>query len=203
MALLKGAVTARRFRVHGELPEGWRERFRDRLNAMAFREPASSTGKEELEGWVQVHNLLDTSFDDFNQWLYNSFAVFALRVDKKALPARLLRAHVDKMCREWAEERGIERVPSAKKREIKEALEEEWLRRSLPKVAITEVVWNLDEGYLLIDSLSEGVGDRIRKRFHRTFGLELQPFSPLDYVKDAAQREAILASAPSNPGGEA
>jgi recombination associated protein RdgC len=203
MALMKGAMTTRRYRVHGALPEGWRERFRDRLNAMAFREPPTSTGKEEIEGWVQVHNLLDTSFDDFNQWLYNSFAVFSLRVDKKSLPGKLLRATVDKKCREWAEERGLEKVPTAKKREIKEALEAEWLSRMLPRVALTEVVWNLDEGYVLIDSLSDSVGDRFRKRFHRTFGLELQPFSPLDHFDDDTVRDALLATSPAVFGGEA
>ena len=89
MGLLTGGMTVRRFRVAGELPTGWRESFRERLDKMAFREPPTRMGKEEVEGWVQVHNLLDTSFEDFNKWLYNDYAVFALRVDKKSLPAKL------------------------------------------------------------------------------------------------------------------
>lgn len=203
MALLTGAMTVRRFRVHGALPEGWRDRFRERLQAMAFQEPAGRQGKEEVEGWVRVDNLLETSFADFNMWLFDRFAVFALRVDKKSLPAKLVKATVEQRCRQWAEKAGVERVPAAKKKEIKEALEEEWLQRALPRVAVTELVWNVDEGYVVIDALSEAIGDRVRKRFHRTFGLELHPWSPLDYLGDRALSDRLLATTPSLSGGEA
>ncbi len=203
MGLMSGAMTVRRFRVAGTPGDGWRERFRERLNAMAFRESPTSTGKEEHEGWVQVHNLLFTSFDDFNVWLYGNFAVFALRVDKKTVPAKLLKATVELELKKWCEENGLERAPSSKKKQLKEALEEEWLKRALPRVGLTELVWNLEEGYVVIDSLSDGIADRVRKRFHRTFGYELLPWSPLDYTNDSSLNEALLATVPTAPGGEA
>jgi recombination associated protein RdgC len=182
VGILQGALTVRRFRVVGTVPDGWRESFRDRLEEHAFREPLKEMGKEEVEGWVQVHNLLDTSFDDYNRWLYNNYAVFALRVDKKSLPTRLLNAHVQKRVEAWCAERGVERCPTKQKKEIKEQLEAEWLTRAFPRVAVTECCWNLTEGWLLLGSLSEGAADRFRKRFLRTFGLKLLPFSPLDWV---------------------
>ena len=84
MAILTGAMTVTRLRVlEPGLHEGWRDLYRDRLNEHAFREPPQGVGREEVEGWCQVHNLLDTEFDDFNMWLYQDWAVFALRVDKK------------------------------------------------------------------------------------------------------------------------
>ena len=84
MSVLSGMLTARRFRVVGDLPSHWRESFRDRLNDHAFQSLMEELGKEEKEGWVQVHNLLDTQFDDFNRWLYGDYLVFALRVDKRS-----------------------------------------------------------------------------------------------------------------------
>ena len=48
---------------------------------------------------------------------------------------------------------------------------------------------------------SEKTIDRIRKRFSRSFGLDLVPWSPLDAVRSPDLREALLASAPE--GGEA
>ncbi len=173
----------RRFRVVGAVPDGWRELYRDKLEEFAFREPTTDMGKEEVEGWVQVHNLLDTSFADHSRWLYNNYAVFAIRVDKKSLPTKLLNAHVQKKVEAWCAERGVERCPSKQKKEIKEALEAEWLARAFPRVATTECSWNLNEGWLLLGTLSEGGADRFRKRFLRTFGLKLVPFSPLDWVE--------------------
>jgi DNA recombination-dependent growth factor C len=201
MGLLNGGVTARRFRVVGDLPDAWRDQFRERLTKNAFREPPTRVAKEEIEGWVRVQNLLDTDFDDFNLWLFQAFAVFSLRVDKKVLPGKLLSAHVDKKCREWARERGVERVPASVRKEIKEKMETEWLDRAFPRVAVTELAWNVTEGWALIGTTSEKTIDRIRKRFSRTFQLDLVPWSPLDAVKTVDVREALLASAPS--GGEA
>ena len=66
MSLLAGNLTVSRLRVlEPELHDGWRELYRDRLDEFAFRAPPTGIGKEEVEGWCQVHNLLDTSFEDF------------------------------------------------------------------------------------------------------------------------------------------
>ncbi|MEQ1501193.1 MAG: recombination-associated protein RdgC [Myxococcota bacterium] len=197
MGVMSGAMTVARFRVLGELPSGWREAYRDKLNQYAFREPPNGMGKEEVEGWVQVHNLLDTTFDDFNRWLYDEVALFALRVDKKRLPAKLFKATLDKRCQAWAAEREVERVPTAIRQEIKDELEHEWLARTLPTVATTEAAWHLGQGWLLIHSLSETVADRYRKRFFRTFGLKLIPWSPLDFLNDRHLVEDLLSKAPS------
>jgi len=204
MGLFAGALTARRFRVVGELPKsGWRDVVRERLDAFAFREPVGRVGKEEIEGWVLVQNLLDTSFQDFERWLFDPWVVFALRVDKKALPAKLFRATVEKRCEAWCRERGVERCPASAKKEIQERLEEEWLDRALPRVALTEIAWNVQTGQVLVGGLSSSVAERVRKRFHRTFGLELHPWSPLDGLDDPGLAERLLGSTPAVFGGVA
>ena len=196
MGIVSGSLTVARFRVVGELPEGWRETYRARLNDEAFRDPPQGQGKEEVEGWVQVHNLLDTSFEDFNQWLYNDVALFALRVDKKRLPTKLFRATVDKRKRAWCEEHQRDRCPRAIVDEIKDDLEKEWLARALPSVSVTECAWSLNGQWMIVHSLSESIADRFRKRFHRTFGMKLVPWSPLDWLHDAGAVDSLMNIAP-------
>lgn len=196
MAILNGALTVRRFRVLGDLPSGPRESWRDLLNEHAFHESPVERGKEEAEGWVQVHNLLDTAFEDSTRWLLDPYLIFALRVDKKSLPAKFFNATLAKRCEAWTTENQVERCPAAVRARIKEELEDEWLKRTLPRVAVTECVWNIDAGWLLVHSQSDGVADRIRKRFLRTFGLELAPWSPLDWLDDHDLSESLIASAP-------
>jgi DNA recombination-dependent growth factor C len=190
-------MTVARFRVVGARPDGWRDAFRDRLEEHAFRDPPQGIGKEEVEGWVQIHNLLDTSFTDFNRWLYQDVALFALRVDKKRLPAKLFRATLDKRCAAWAAEREVDRCPASVRTELKDQLEAEWLKRTLPSVSVTEVAWSLEREEVLLHSLSEGVADRFRKRFYRTFGLKTVPVSPLDWLGTRKQVDALLSKAPS------
>lgn len=198
MAIMKGAMTTRRFRVEGDIPEDFREFFRKHLRDNAFREPAVPQGKEEVAGWVELPNLLDTSFHDFNTWLHNDYVVFALRVDKKTLPARLVRATLEKKVQAWCQERDVERCPRSVKDELREALESEWLRRVLPRVKVTEIAWNMTQRYAVVHSTSETVCDRVRRRFHRTFGLQLVPWSPLDFLEDEAQCDALMSTAPSS-----
>jgi DNA recombination-dependent growth factor C len=196
-------MTVRRFRVVGDVPDGFRDKYRARLREYAFEEPPQGAGKEEVEGWVEVHNLLDADFSDFNRWLYNDLAVFALRVDKKVLPAKLFQAHLAKRCDGWREQNDAERCPPAVRRALQEELEAEWLKRTLPRVTVYECCWNLGQGWLLLHSLSETAADRFRKRFHRTFGLELAPWSPLDWLPDDADvADRLLASTPATSAAE-
>jgi len=197
MGILSGALTARRFKVVGDVPEAFRDVYREQLGQFAFRDPPNEPGKAEIEGWVQTHNLLDASFDDLNRWLYDPYALFALRIDKKVLPANLLKATVEKECTKWCAEKGVERCPNAVKTEIKERIEDEWLRRTLPKVRVTELCWNMRDQWLVLHSLSESVADRVRKRFHQTFGLRLVPWSPLDWMSDEATVEGLLGTMPA------
>ena len=196
MGIMGGAMTVARFRVVGDLPGEWREQFRDGLNKYAFREPPTDQGKEEVEGWVQVHNLLESSFDDFNRWLYDDYAVFALRVDKKRLPAKLFRATLEKKVQAWCVEKEVERCPASVKTDLKDALEKEWLARTLPSVAVLEAAWSFSGRYLLLQSLSEAKADRFRKRFLQTFGLRLIPWSPLDFLGDRESVERLTQHAP-------
>ncbi|MBW1879267.1 MAG: recombination-associated protein RdgC [Deltaproteobacteria bacterium] len=197
MGILSGVLTVRRFRVLGEVPEGFRESYRERLNAYAFREPPNEQGKQEIEGWAQVHNLLDTDFGDQNRWLYEPYALFALRIDKKVLPARWLRATVDKECERWCADRNQERCPPPVRAEIRDRVEQEWLRRILPQVRVAEVSWNMQEGFAVVQSLSEATLERVRRRFYQTFGLRLVPWSPLDWMEDLGTVEALVTATPA------
>ncbi len=203
MGILPGSLSVSRLRVlDPELREGWRELFRERLGEHAFREPPQGIGREEVEGWCQVHNLLDTSFDDVNRWLIDDWAVFALRIDKKRLPARLVRAMLDKRCQAWAAERGLERCPASARSELKDALEEELLARTLPTVRVVELAWSLSGGWVVVHNCGDAMIDRVRKRFYRTFGKRLVPWSPLDWLASAERVEELLSLGPSLGGVE-
>ncbi len=190
MGILKGAVTVRRYRVDGAPPEGFRAYFPECLQAFAFTDPASKTSKQERSGWVLMRNLLDTDFHDLDALLVtDTYAAFQLRVDRKALPAKLFKAHLEKRIEAWCDEHGREHAPRGVKDELKEQLEFEWLARALPRVQTTEVTWHLTDGYVLFHSLSTQANDRFRKLFLQTFGLRLVPHNPLDMLIDSLADE--------------
>lgn len=184
MGILKGPMTVRRYRVKGEAPEGFRMKYSDALEAHAFREPGSLTHREEVVGWVESENMLYQNFGDINRWFLEPYALFSLRLDKKVLPIKWVRALRDQRVREWCEGKGQENAPSSVKRDIKDAVETQLLAKTLPRVQLTEVCWNIDECWLLFNSQSVRVNDIFRKRFHATFGLELHAEHPLEWLPE-------------------
>ena len=145
-----------------------------------------------------MHNLLDANFDDFNIWLYGNYALFALRVDKSRCRPSSSRRRCKSVAKLEPRENEVERCPSSVKAELKDALEREWLKNALPRVALTEACWSIDNGYLVLHSLSEGTAERFRKRFFRTFGLTLVPWSPLDFLEKSEDVETIMSSSPAS-----
>lgn len=163
------------------------------------------TRSEEIEGWVLTQNLLDTDFSNQEKWLYNQYLAAALRVDKKTLPARLVKAMLEKRIKAWCEEHRRERAPASVRTELKELLEDELYGRTLPRVAVFEFCWNLVENWVIYFNTSEGPNDRFRKRFRDTFGLPLVPFSPLDLLEDRpdlSQGLEITGLSDLRPGAE-
>ena len=203
MGILSGALTVRRFRVVGEVREGFRETYRDALNNYAFMQPPNGIGKEKVEGWVRVHNLLDTDFSDLNEWLYDPYAIFCFREDKKTLPARLFKATLEKQAEAWCAERGVDSCPPGILSSLRDELERKWLKRVLPSTAVTEVCWEMNKGFALVHTTSENRLDRIRKRFFQTFGLQLVAWSPLDWLESKEAAQTLMSTAPMGAGGEA
>ncbi len=194
-------MTVRRFRVDGELPSDWRSTFGPALSEHAFPESPTPRGGEEVEGWVLVGDLLANRFDDLNRWQFDDWLIFALRVDKKRLPAKLFTATLNRRCEAWCVDRGTESCPASVRTELKDALEDEWYARALPTVAVTEAAWELSTGTVWLHSLSDSVADRFRKRFLRTFQRTLVPWSPLDFLTSTADVERLMATAPGELGG--
>lgn len=199
MGLLTSRMSVTRFRVTGDLPDRPLSDFlRDRLAEYAFKDPPQGIGREEVEGWAEVPQLLDTDFADINTWLHNDIAVFGLRIDKKRLPPLLFKATLNKRCQDWCTEHGLERCPASVRAQVRDLLEEEWLRRQLPSVKLIEIAWRITDRQVLVHARSETVLDRVRKRFFRTFGLRLSSSSPLDALRsDPEQLDALIQSAPT------
>jgi len=193
MALLTARLTARRFRVVGrELPEGFREIFRDRLNEFGFTEPPVPD-KSEVQGWTLIDDLTQSDFEEFNQWFVGDWILLGLRIDKRVLPAKKFRAVLNRKCADWCKEKEIDRCPASVRTDLKDALESEWLRKVMPRTQTHEIGWNIQTNRVYVSTHGDTACDIIRKRFFRTFGMKMVEFSPLDWISDDAMVEQIIS----------
>ena len=203
MGILKGALTVRRYTVSGDPPENFRESYTESLQKKAFYGSSSATFQGEASGWALHHNLLDTDFSDQNKWLFQRYILGMLRVDKKQLPAKLFRAHLDQRCAAWCQEHGRDRCSPTAKAEIRETLTIEMLAKTLPSVRTVEFCWNLLDSWVLFHSTSQSMNDKFITLFYETFGLKLSVISPVDFVEDPATLTFMESCGVSNLRGSA
>ena len=184
MGLLKGNLSFRRYRVVGELPSGFRDRYIEAVQKNAFRENLEARTTDDNIGWVNLTDPDNTAFD-LNALFYNQYLVASLRMDRKRVPAKLLAILHQRRCREVMEAKGVERLSASHKRDLKEALEEELLRRALPTVAVHDMAWDLDGREVRFFCTSSGVNDLFQAYFKDTFGLDLVRLSMTHWLEQA------------------
>ncbi len=195
MGFLKGRLTFRRYRVIDPLPDDFRDQFEQALTEHAFREKSAISKGEETVGWVRSDNLLETDFSNRDKWLYTHYAMAAMRMDKKVLPTPLVRAMIEKRVEAWCEENGRAKAPASVRSDIRLNIENDLLARTLPTVKVVNFCWNLPEGWILFENTSDRVNDRFRTLVRNSFGVGLEPFSPLDFLVDAPELVDPLAAA--------
>jgi len=193
MGLLTGALSFRRYRVVGDLPPDFRDRFLDAIAAHTLRENDRARSKEENLGWAAITDPGDMDLF-LNKFLYNNFLVLSMRVDKKRVPGKYLKIQVDRRVRDSMKAKGLERIGAAHRRELKEAVEEELLGRALPVVAVYDMAWDILKGEVWFFATSDPVHDLFRGLFLETFKLEIARIQLSDWLIPAVSREELSAA---------
>jgi recombination associated protein RdgC len=194
MGLLAGAMSFRRYRVLGALPDGFRDLYIESIGRFAFRENDRARSKEDNIGWVAITDAADIDLF-LNKFLYNNFLVLSMRIDKKRVPGKYLKIQVDRKVRETMEARGLQRVGAAHKRELKEAVEEDLLARALPVVAVFDMAWDIHRNEVWFFGTSDLVNDHFRALFKDTFGLEIMRIQLSDWIMPPFSREELASLA--------
>ncbi|GIW71067.1 MAG: hypothetical protein KatS3mg102_0609 [Planctomycetota bacterium] len=198
-----------RYQVEGR-PGGGIEAVVERLERNRFLPLEEAVEEEERTGWITVEHLLDTAFRPEKVQL-GPYLVFALRRDRRRVPAALLRAHL--RMEELAHQSVAGRPFGARqRREVKARLRDELIRKVLPAAASWPVVWRPRERLLWFGTLAAKANELFAALFERTFELKLSPLGPAALARRlggeapelaarlAALRPAVLhAPAPAEP----
>jgi hypothetical protein len=187
------SFTARRFRIEGDLPSVNDASFTKRLLDRRFQ--PLSPNEERSFGWVTADNCLDSRFSD-ESVARGPAAVFSLRIDKRRVNGRLLRAMMDLELRGRRKdvEKNAEgvagvggpdgaRKPSARKSreektELRRALTEELMRNTTPTMDVYTVIVYPRERMVLFGSLSKASNEVFRTLFADTFDVTLSALTP-------------------------
>lgn len=188
MGLVSGGLNGHRFRITTPLPEGFRDVYLENVRDYAFEDQPTAT--EPVMGWVDVFEPANTSFE-LNTFLFDHFVALSMRLDKKAVNGRYFKIALQRRFDEVMEERGLEKLNKEDKEAIKDALEADLLSRALPSVGIHDLVWDVNNGEVIVFATSEPVLELFRGLVVDTFGAKLRPERMVDWLHDKLDANEI------------
>lgn len=192
MGALSGSISTSAYYVDGALEDGFRERFVEAMARHGFTDISVESEDSESWGWVNIHNPFDTELRiDTVHW--GSYFLFGLRQDVLRVPAALFGLYLKQRFEAFKTEFGKDRLTKSEKENMKELLERELRRKTLPSIKVHDVAWNLDRGELWLFGTNKGVREQFEARFDQTFGLNLIPRNPYSLLERRGLDDAALA----------
>jgi hypothetical protein len=205
------SLSARRYRIEGDFPSIGDDAFAQRLVDKAFQ--PLTAHEERAFGWVTADNCLDARFQA-GSVARGPCAIFSMRVDKRRVNGRLLRAMIDLEMRGRKKdvERDAEgaatgpqkgdgkkparpRISRDEKQEIRRQITEELLRSTPPTMEVHPVLVYPREKIVLFGSLSKPSNEVFRTLFTDTFEVTLASLTPyhraLELLADRGGSEAL------------
>jgi hypothetical protein len=173
------SLSARRYRVEGDLPAIHDPEFARRLSERRFRPLAPL--EERGVGWVTADNCLDAEMTA-EAVERGPCAVFAMRIDRRRVSARILRARLDLEMRgraKAAAETGErKRLGRDERQEIRRGIAQELLTATPPTIEAHPVLYYPRDRVVLFQCLSRPANDAFRALFLDTFDVGLSLLTP-------------------------
>jgi DNA recombination-dependent growth factor C len=200
MGLVNGSVGYLRFAALGELGEAGEAQFAEALAAHGFRDIDPHGEEEQTVGWVRLDDPFSAEWGPTELLQAGGLLLFALRLDTLKIPALTLRAYCQAAEREQLAAARRDKLTRAERDAVKQQVRRTLRGRSLPKLALVEVAWNLSTGEVRLFSTSRAVAGRFVELFEKTFAIALRPVGPMTVLwlrgLDEADAEALARTEP-------
>jgi DNA recombination-dependent growth factor C len=176
MSIYNGSLAFTRYKVLGE-PSKSSISALSKVITPFLAPPITIDGpvKPESMGWVRPLTKSDEeivsedSHWDMSDCQVNNAFLLRIRYERRKVPAALVQMLYKQKLREHLKSTG-KNMKRTERQEFKEKLVQDLLKKTLPAVTYTDLLWNLDEHEVLIFSASKSVRQRAEQLFYQTFG---------------------------------
>lgn len=202
MGLLSASASITRYRVEGKLDNPVTETVADALKKHKIQD-IDEEPTEKAVGWTSFETPFRPEFDRF---ALGTHFVFSLRIDKKTIPAKMLKKQCEvEMTRVLAETKR-EFLARSEKSRIRETVMER-LYLKLPSTPnVYDIVWNYESAELWFYSNLKAANEELETLFSKTFKMtliRLFPFTMADLTCGLtdADRDEIARLTPARFAG--
>ena len=201
MSLLSASVSITRYKIEGKLKTPVTETVAAALKKNAISEIEDQSA-ETMSGWTSFEKPYQPDFRGSN-FVYATYLVFALRIDKKTIPSKLIQKHfMIESARRMAES-GRQYLSRNEKQIIKDRVIEA-LYLKVPAVPhVYDIIWNYEASVLWFFSNLKAANEELETLFLRSFGLTLIrmfPYTAAQLGSDLSdtEKDILLKLAPTS-----
>ncbi len=185
MGILASSVSMTRYQVQGEIDGPLMETIRQGLVRHTVSDIDGETADKAV-GWTSLQTPYQPDFEG-ESFSYGTYLVFALRMDKKSIPAKAVQKF---LAREMAHKLADENRPYISKNE-KKLLKEQVIAnlcRQVPAVPhVYDLIWNYEERRIFFLTNLKSANEALEELFVKTFGLNLIRLFPYTLAEVAIE----------------
>ena len=171
MGLLSSSVSITRYNIIGDIKKPVIETITNSLTKFGIQE-IDGDHSEKIAGWTSFLNPFLPEFKD-SSFLIGSYLVFSMRLDKKAIPPKVINKYCTIEMANTLGKTGREYLSRNEKKSIKENIIDALSLRIPATPHIYDVIWHLEESWLWFFSNLKTANEELEILFQNSFNLRL------------------------------
>jgi hypothetical protein len=201
MGLFSAAVSITRYRVDGKLEDAVTETVAKGLKKNAIAEIDEDT-IEKGSGWTSFENPFQPAFEE-SSFVYGNLFIFSLRIDRKSIPAKLLKKHVALETSKRLAKTRRHFLSKDEKQALKEKVTAELSLKIPATPNVYDLIWDYEKSALCFFSNLRSANEELETLFKRSFNLSLIrifPYTAADQQSDLTdpERDVLLGLSPTH-----
>ena len=190
MGLIRGTGNFTRYFVNNNPDQNDPDVFLERITRYSFQKLDENSEEERSTGWVNIMDVFNADFED-KAFFMHPYIALSWRVDVRKVPRDALKQHCQEAENEIKKSEELEQLPKNKRKELRDFIWHQLLKRSIPRIHTYDMIWNLDTSILFFGSTNNKLCDEFAESFSRTFDIGLSPLFPYSMAYHYLEKDRI------------
>jgi DNA recombination-dependent growth factor C len=201
MSILSSSVSITRYKVEGKLKPPILESVANGLKKFTIFEIDEDISDKAI-GWTSFHKPYQPDFYG-SSFVYGNYLVFSLRIDKKNMPAKVLKKHFMIESARRLAKTGREYLSRNEKKALKDQIITTLSLRIPATPNVYDVIWSYEESSLCFLSNLKAANEELETLFTQSFDLtliRLFPYTTADLMLQLsdAERDKLANLSPTS-----
>ena len=190
MGLLSSRMSVTRYQVTGQMDGSVHETVYQGLKKHAIPK-IEDDSSEAIVGWTSFETPYAPDFEGYS-FVFGTQMVFALRIDKKSIPPKLIQKHYALYVAKRLADTGRHYLSGNEKKSIKDHVVNTLVHRIPSAPNVYDVVWEYDTASLWFFSNLKAANEALETLFIKSFNLQLIrlfPYTIADRMSGLSDQE--------------